>query len=144
MATFLTRAFNIESGDAPSVGFKDISGNYHEANVNALARAEITLGCRTDPPNFCPHMPTTKAQMATFLVRAVGNAPMPVITSSSPRIANGPVDVSVNFGRPVTGFSKDDLWVVNGEASEPIPDGDAYRVTISVPAVRRHGRGASA
>ena len=132
MATFLTRAFHLApAANAFSTGFGDVAGSVHEAGVDALARAEITRGCSTDPPGFCPRAHTTKAQMAAFLVRAVRNAPLPVITPSSQQTASGSVEVVVDFGRPVTGFTEDDLWVVNGEASDPVPDGDAYRVTIS-------------
>ena len=132
MATFLTRAFDLEDPEnAPSAGFEDVVGGAHEAAINALARAEITGGCETDPPRFCPQEATTKAQMASFLDRAVANSPLPVITSSSSRITEGPIEVLVSFGRPVRGFTIDDVWVVNGEVSEPVPVGDAYRVTVS-------------
>ena len=69
MATFLVRALKL--GEAPSVGFVDTEGGVHEANINALAAAGITAGCRTEPLSYCPDKPVTRAQMATFLHRAI-------------------------------------------------------------------------
>ena len=68
MATFLTRAFEIEEG--PPSGFADTSGNVHERSIDALAAAGVTAGCSTDPPRFCPGQQVTRAQLATFLDRA--------------------------------------------------------------------------
>ena len=75
MATFLTRAFDL--GPAPSAGFPDISGGPHAANIGALAAAGITGGCSRDPLRFCPAGFVTRAQMATFLARALGLIPRP-------------------------------------------------------------------
>ena len=69
MATFLTRAFSLDPASA--AGFADTEGTTHEANIDALAAAGITVGCKTDPPRFCPHQSVTRAQMATFLARAL-------------------------------------------------------------------------
>lgn len=69
MATLLVRAFNLKQG--PSAGFADTDGTTHEAHIDALAAAGITAGCNTDPLRYCPHQPVTKAEMATFLVRAL-------------------------------------------------------------------------
>ena len=69
MATFLVRAFGLEA--APSAGFADTEGNTHAASIDALAAAGVTAGCETDPLRYCPDSPVTRAQMATFLVRAL-------------------------------------------------------------------------
>ena len=69
MASFLVRAFEIPAAEA--AGFEDTSHNYHAADIDALAAARITLGCDTDPPRFCPQEATTRAQMASFLTRAI-------------------------------------------------------------------------
>lgn len=76
MATLFVRAFDLPS--APEFGFEDIAGNEHAANIDALATAGITKGC--NPPantRFCPDRVTTRAEMASFLVRALdlGAAP---------------------------------------------------------------------
>ncbi len=66
MATFLVRALHL-----PATGtdyFSDDEGSIHEANINRLRAAGITLGCSAT--RFCPAGLVTRAQMATFLVRA--------------------------------------------------------------------------
>ena len=73
MATFLVRALNLNP--APSAGFTDTENTTHEANVDALAAAGITAGCNTDPLSYCPDQPVTRAQMATFLIRALRITP---------------------------------------------------------------------
>ena len=69
MATFLVRAFDIDP--AGPAGFDDIAGSTHEANINALAAAKLTVGCPSDGFSFCPSNPVSRAQMATFLHRAL-------------------------------------------------------------------------
>ena len=75
MATFLERAFNLEAADP--AGFADTAGNFHEANIDALAAARITVGCQSDPLRYCPDQPVTRAEMATFLARALGLVEIP-------------------------------------------------------------------
>ena len=75
MATVLRWAF--ELGDAPSQGFADTVGNFHAVNIDALAAAGVTVGCGTDPLRFCPDDSVTRAQMATFLARALNLVPAP-------------------------------------------------------------------
>ena len=65
MATFLTRALNLRA--ATRDYFTDDAGNKHEARINALAQAGITVGCGAT--RFCPDGTVTRSQMATFLVR---------------------------------------------------------------------------
>jgi hypothetical protein len=83
MATFLTRALDLP---AAAGSFVDTEGSVHEANIGALAAAGITLGCNP-PANdmFCPDESVTRAQMATFLTRALGLTPIvpPPTTSST-------------------------------------------------------------
>ena len=69
MASFLVRAFDLPG--APSAGFADVEGGVHAANIDALAASGITSGCRTQPLRYCPSHDTTRAQMATFLSRAL-------------------------------------------------------------------------
>ncbi|MYJ81898.1 MAG: S-layer homology domain-containing protein, partial [Acidimicrobiaceae bacterium] len=65
-ASFLTRAFDL--AEAPSAGFVDAVGGAHEADIDALAAAQITNGCR--PQRFCPGESTSRQEMASFLHRA--------------------------------------------------------------------------
>ena len=75
MATFLVRAFDLEA--AASAGFADTGGNTHEDSIDTLAAADITAGCGTDPLRYCPSKSVTRAQMATFLARALDLIPKP-------------------------------------------------------------------
>ena len=71
MATFLVRALNLEPPDQPA-GFTDVDPqSVHALNIEALAAAGITVGCATEPLRYCPDQPVRRAQMATFLVRAL-------------------------------------------------------------------------
>lgn len=70
MATFLAGAFSLEDGDDP--GFKDVDWEHpHIQGIAAVAAAGITTGCG-DGTNYCPGLPVTRAQMASFLARAAG------------------------------------------------------------------------
>ena len=82
MATFLERAFDLEAADP--AGFADTAGNFHEANIDALAAARITAGCQSDPPRYCPDQPVTRAEMATFLARALGLVEKPAPIEDGP------------------------------------------------------------
>ena len=68
MASFLVRAFDLEA--AESYGFVDVSGNTHEADIDALAKAGVTTGCAQDPLSYCPDNKVKRGEMATFLHRA--------------------------------------------------------------------------
>ena len=69
MASFLVRSFDIHP--AASAGFSDTADNTHEAHIDALAAAGITIGCSTEPLRYCPTQPVTRGQMATLLTRAL-------------------------------------------------------------------------
>ena len=69
MAAFLSRAFNLLDG--PNPGFDDLpDGAWYASDVAKLAASGITTGCG-DGTIFCPGDATTRAQMATFLHRAI-------------------------------------------------------------------------
>jgi hypothetical protein len=65
MATFLSRALDLPASSTDF--FTDDETNKHEANINRIAAAGITVGC--GPTTFCPDGLVTRAQMATFLSR---------------------------------------------------------------------------
>ncbi len=67
MASLLARALDL-TGNAPDA-FDDDAGSVHEANINLVAAAGITVGCETRL--YCPDIVVSRAQMATFLVRAI-------------------------------------------------------------------------
>ena len=71
MAAFLVRALDLPAGTPGT--FLDDDGLVFEADIEALAEAGITRGC--NPPindRYCPSNPVNRAQMAAFLVRALG------------------------------------------------------------------------
>jgi hypothetical protein len=68
MASFLARTMDLPP--ATKDYFSDDNGTTHEANINKIAEAGITGGC--EPGRYCPGASVTRAQMAGFLVRALG------------------------------------------------------------------------
>lgn len=54
---------------------------YFDAVQKAAARG-ITNGCSSSPPRYCPRNPTTRAQMAAFLVRAKEGEPIAACTTA--------------------------------------------------------------
>jgi hypothetical protein len=75
MASFLARAFELtEVGGSP---FTDVTAtNVHIGNINAIRNAGITLGCSADGTKFCPNEFVSRAQMGSFLARALGLSPI--------------------------------------------------------------------
>ncbi|MEX2619051.1 MAG: S8 family serine peptidase [Egibacteraceae bacterium] len=81
MATFIARTVERANGTTLPVTrdrFPDDNGNHHETNINKLAEAGIVQGGRDG--RYGPNEPVTRAQMATFVVRAYEHivaAPLP-------------------------------------------------------------------
>jgi hypothetical protein len=67
MATFLSRALDLP--ETATDYFTDDEGNTHEGAINRVAEAGLTVGCA--PGRFCPTRDVSRAQMATFLARAL-------------------------------------------------------------------------
>ena len=67
MASFLARALNLPP--AATDHFWDDEGLVHQDAINRVADAGITLGC--GPGTYCPNDPVTRAEMASFLSRAL-------------------------------------------------------------------------
>ena len=57
----------------PGGTFVDDDGTLHEASIEAIVAAGITVGCSQGL--YCPSAPITRAEMAVFLLRAIGQAP---------------------------------------------------------------------
>ncbi len=78
MAEMLVAAFNHISAPARAEGlFTDTAGLTGAAvrAAEGIAAAGVTAGCAADPPRYCPAETVTRAQMASFLARAVQSAP---------------------------------------------------------------------
>lgn len=53
--------------------FTDDDGNVHEDNIETIAALGVSVGCGDPTDNlYCPSRTVTRAQMATFLIRALG------------------------------------------------------------------------
>lgn len=71
MAELLVRAFGYDNPDGVNF-FVDDEGNQFEDSINKLANHRITVGCNPpDNDEFCPARTLTRAEMATFFVRAL-------------------------------------------------------------------------
>ena len=63
---------------AVRVGLSTRGGSVHGSNIDALAAAGVTAGCTTSGlARYCPGRDTNRAQMATFLTRALAVDPSP-------------------------------------------------------------------
>ena len=107
MAVFLSRAYKLPEG--PDPGFLDVPADaWYATEVAKLAASGITTGCG-DGTGFCPSQDTTRAQMATFLVRAISSAGQseepPVDINESPDVSIASDDVVTQM--PVVGD-----WVI--------------------------------
>ncbi|MXY75600.1 MAG: hypothetical protein F4Y40_00695 [Acidimicrobiia bacterium] len=73
VAEFIVRLLPTVAMAPESTGrFADVPADHpHIRSIESLATADITKGCDTDPPRFCPDKPVTRAEIATFLVRAL-------------------------------------------------------------------------
>ena len=78
MAIMMIAAFpHLQSVEEPQNLFQDVTG-LDPAVIRAIEGmygSGVTRGCATTPLNYCPDKPVTRAQMASFFVRAVNLAP---------------------------------------------------------------------
>ena len=79
MAVWLARVLDgAHPGSVDTERFSDVDYDMWWApSVEQLFDSGITVGCRRDPLQYCPHNPVTRAQMATFLKRAFDLEPAP-------------------------------------------------------------------
>jgi parallel beta-helix repeat protein len=90
MAAFLDRALDLPA--APADRFDDDDTSIFEASIDRLAAAGITAGCNPpDNTNFCPYANVTRAQMASFLSRALDlpSPPPPAAGYTPPEVPAG-------------------------------------------------------
>ena len=72
MASLLARAFNLPTPPQQTANaFRDIADSPHRDSIRAVAAAGVTLGCDSDGEYFCPQRTVTRAEMASFLARAL-------------------------------------------------------------------------
>jgi len=71
MAAFLTRALRLPPASGNS--FVDDEGSVFAVDIERIRAAGITAGCNPpDNDRYCPDRPVTRAEMASFLSRALG------------------------------------------------------------------------
>ena len=93
--------------------FVDDDGSSHEAAINLVAALGITRGCATNPPMFCPDQPVTRAEMAAFVLRALGAGdPAPARTFTFGDVPAGKwyVDYVHAFAETGIDEGRDGLW----------------------------------
>ena len=73
MATFLAGAFDPPAAEFD--WFTDENGSVHEDSIDAIADAGVAAGCDAVSSRFCPAEAVTRAQMATFVARAMDLVP---------------------------------------------------------------------
>lgn len=72
----------------PGGTFLDDDGNIHEGAIEAIFAAGITVGC--GPELYCPANPVSRAEMATFLIRALNeDANLPTYQGTFSDVAAG-------------------------------------------------------
>jgi plastocyanin len=117
MAAFMVRAFGY-TDDGGGDRFGDDDESVFEADIERLATAGVTLGCNPpDNTSFCPDDNVTRAQMATFLGRALGltpDVPPPrptttttttIATTTTTTAAGDTIPVRVGLGTTVNVYS---------------------------------------
>jgi hypothetical protein len=106
MAAFLVRALRLSP--ATGTDFTDDDTSVFEPDIQTLAANGITRGCA--PDRYCPDDPVTRAQMASFLVRAIGLDPLvPVSFAASDR---APTNPERGFYQSIDLMAENDLsWV---------------------------------
>ena len=72
MAVWLIRALGEDSDLTDDDSrFADVEDSWHVPYIERMADLEITVGCRKDPPRFCPDRSVSRSEMASFLARAL-------------------------------------------------------------------------
>jgi S-layer homology domain len=94
MAAMLARALSYPA--SPVDWFIDDDGNVFEHDIDSIAAAGVTKGC--NPPandRFCPNRQVTRAEMATFIARALGLEATPPPSRAAPLPGNPDGDYPV-------------------------------------------------
>ena len=134
MASFFARAFELPW--AEGAGFTDVStSSVHYDNINMLAASKITVGCSSQPKKYCPDHPTTRAQMASFLARALDWRGPQEGTVSEPENPNRPTTTP----NPITVTGSDNSMGVQVSYDESKYQANiSWRVTTNNPGQVNH------
>ena len=125
------------SGAAVSERFVDDNGNIHEAAIEAIAAVGVTAGCSPTSDQYCPARGVTRAEMAAFLLRALGDTTPATTTGTFPDVPAGawytaPVErvaelgISVGYEdgsfRPAAQVSRAEMAVFLTRAFDSLPE----------------------
>ncbi len=72
----------VVSGKSVAERFVDDNGNFHEAAIEAIAAIGVSTGCNQTTDRYCPLRGVTRAEMAAFLLRALGDTAVPTSTGT--------------------------------------------------------------
>ncbi len=113
MAAFLTRALKLPAATTPS-GFTDTAGTFAD-HIERLRAANITTGCA--PTLYCTTRSVTRAEMATFLTRALGLTPIVPDPRPTPLAGNPAGTAAVPAAAAAVDTSNPDTVVGTGTAA---------------------------
>lgn len=74
------------SGAAVTERFVDDDGNFHEAAIEAIAGIGVSTGCNPTTDRYCPSRAVSRAEMAAFLLRAIGDTTSPATSGTFPDV----------------------------------------------------------
>ncbi|MEX2653942.1 MAG: S-layer homology domain-containing protein [Acidimicrobiia bacterium] len=114
------------TGDAVAERFIDDNGNIHEAAIEAIAGVGVSLGCNATTDRYCPGLAVSRAEMAAFLLRAIGDTTSASVTGTFTDVAPtawyapfvdrlAELGISVGYGdgtfRPNSGVTRAEMAV---------------------------------
>ena len=135
MAVWMVRALDgADPAPMDRSRFADVDeGAWWAVHVERLADLEITKGCDVEPARYCPGRATTRAQMATFLTRALrfaGAIPSGDAGTLIPPDEGDFTAVAVGWDHSC-GIRRDrrvTCWGDNGKGQAAPPDGEFVAV----------------
>jgi hypothetical protein len=136
MATFLAVALELPTASREG-RFRDVTGT-HSNNIDRVAEAGITQGCNAEGTLFCPSDAVSRAQMASFLGRALDLTPIvpaPRALTEGVRTVTRWLDVlgDVRLGRardlsvgPARSYVE---YLIRADRIASVPEPTSYTVT---------------
>jgi hypothetical protein len=137
------------SGASVSERFIDDNGNFHEAAIEAIAAIGVSTGCNATLDRYCPGSGVSRAEMAAFLLRAIGDSTQPSGTGSFSDVPPGQwytpyverlaeLGISVGYGdgtfRPHAGVTRAEMAVFMTRAFPSLSEVQPTGAFVDVPA----------
>jgi len=71
IATILVRTFQLSSDNSTQIDFIDVPSNYWASSfIRDLVFNNITAGCSTNPPKFCPNKEISNEEISTLIIKS--------------------------------------------------------------------------